>query len=478
MRRCLWLSLSLAITGCASAPVESPFVGFFAPYKDCRAKYADIDARIDAAGVRDGGYYRVPGFPYLRSERLLASFRGEVESPEQLFGMLRRLRELDQEAREFEYINLGMARQEAANLRFQLLECGRALAMIELDDPKALRRMMESSSPPDDYSDKARLLGLHSLTAPALRERVLEQDARLKARFAQPLPAGTPTVLWQAATPTDPATIPRNFGATLPDELGFPGLTDSGWTALAERNAPALWMETASASDAPGAPAWVGDKAMADPQQPFVNFHVSFARFGGQIYGQIVYFYWFQHEEGLDGLIWRVTLDAEFQPVVYESLRASGAEHLWFPVQALARRETDASQDPPHFPQAGQVPKAVALRLASGSQRLDRVVGAAEVQAPKVQQYELRRYEDLFMLPRADGGFRSLFGPDGLARNSASTDPVWRYASGIRHPGVARQYGRHAIDYVGRSHFDDPRLLERVFVAPRPLTAAMPASGG
>ena len=67
MLRCLCLTLCLAMAGTATAAkpaaaaAQSPFVGLFAPYKDCREKYAAIDARIDKAGVRDGAYYRVPG---------------------------------------------------------------------------------------------------------------------------------------------------------------------------------------------------------------------------------------------------------------------------------------------------------------------------------------------------------------------------------------------------------------------------------
>jgi hypothetical protein len=34
---------------------------------------------------------------------------------------------------------------------------------------------------------------------------------------------------------------------------------------------------------------------------------------------------------------------------------------------------------------------------------------------------------------------------------------------GIRSPGAMRQWGRHAVAFVGRRHFDDPRLIEALF---------------
>ena len=45
---------------------------------DCAAWFLRLDAAIDAGGVRDAEAHRLPGFPYLRSNRLLASFADEA----------------------------------------------------------------------------------------------------------------------------------------------------------------------------------------------------------------------------------------------------------------------------------------------------------------------------------------------------------------------------------------------------------------
>jgi len=34
---------------------------------------------------------------------------------------------------------------------------------------------------------------------------------------------------------------------------------------------------------------------------------------------------------------------------------------------------------------------------------------------------------------------------------------------GIRSPGAMRQWGRHAVAFVGRRHFDDPFLISSLF---------------
>src|SRR5262245_47880844 len=118
--------------GCAQ---PSPFVGLFRDLATCRDDYAAMDARVDAAGVRDAAYHRVPGYPYLRFDRTLASYAYEVEGLEPVAGWIRHMREFDQEAREFEYLNLGLTPMEVGNQRNRFLNCGRGLANLELDDP-------------------------------------------------------------------------------------------------------------------------------------------------------------------------------------------------------------------------------------------------------------------------------------------------------------------------------------------------------
>ena len=137
--RFIALGIALLISGCASQPTQSPYVGFFAPLKTCHARYAEMDAKVAAADAQHAAYYRVPGYPYLRTNRLLASFAHEVDDLDEIGGWVRRMRELDQEAREYEFINLGLPPREVATLRQEFLGCGRGLASIELaDDPEAL----------------------------------------------------------------------------------------------------------------------------------------------------------------------------------------------------------------------------------------------------------------------------------------------------------------------------------------------------
>lgn len=477
-------SLTSALGACTTTQ-PSPFVGLYAGYDDCRERYAEIDAQIDAAGVRDAAFYRVPGYPYMRTDRLLASYAHEVEGLNQVAGWMRRMRELDQEAREFEMRNLGMTLEQVGLVRSRLQDCGRVLAAVELDSPEALAALRDAVQPPPEYSSVARTLGLYPLMAPLLKSHTTREQEQAQAQFDEAAEASTqpPVVRWKAEAVEDLSLVPADFDKAYPDELGIPGLVDSAWRALAETHAPQLWLESADAVNQPGAPVWTDDGVAVDASLPVVHYHFDFARFGGHALARINYFMWFRKAgddgaagAGIDGLIWRVTLDRHAKPLLFESLHASGRDHYWFPAQSLQRREPNGYWiDPPLFPQTGLAPAAPVLRLTRDQHELRQVRPANEVKEGPVRTYALKRYEDLYLTATPEGGTRSIFGADGFVAGSDATEPAWLLASGMRRPGALRQYGHHATSLLGHRHFDDPHLLEEVFVAPPPPVAAKSA---
>lgn len=482
--RALLPLLLVGMAGCGPRlPPSSVYVGWYQGFGTCREEYAAMDARVEAAGVGDGAYYRVPGYPYLRTDRLLASYATEIEGLEQTAGWIRRMRELDQEAREFEYRNLGMSFNEIGRQRDRFLNCSRTLATFELEDPSNFEKLKSAAQPDDEYSGVARTMGLYPLAVPLLRSRIEAEQAAARRDFERPLSeldtAGALT-LWNVKPPEEPDYEEVSFRRALPDEFGLPGLTETQWLTLTQRYAPSLWIETASESDRPGMPRLTATGVDVDSTQPLVHYSISFARFGKEPVMQITYFFWFRGtgdaaSPGIDGLLWRVTLDMDARPLAYESLHASGRSHYWFPVQPLPRRGNGGYWHQDGFLPQGQIAESDrAVRLKAGSHAVRRVVPVADARAERTATYELRRYEDLYTLPLPAGGSRSLFDPDGIVRGSAGPDPSWMWSSGVRHPGALKQYGHHTPAYVGRVHFDAPFLLESVFVPPTPASAVPP----
>ncbi|MFC6673116.1 hypothetical protein [Marinobacterium aestuariivivens] len=76
--------LAALLAGCATQPPVFPP----GPLTGCLVRFEAADRQIRQAGVEDQGFPRVPGFPFLRTSRLLASFSQEPMAPEQ-FGAMR-----------------------------------------------------------------------------------------------------------------------------------------------------------------------------------------------------------------------------------------------------------------------------------------------------------------------------------------------------------------------------------------------------
>lgn len=308
--------------GCATPKIEpATMEKFFAAMASCREEFAALDARVAAAGVGNAAYYRVPGFPYLRTDRLLASFANEVTEFEALSEWTRRMRELDREAREFEYINLGMNTQESAISRTRMQLCSSTLSSLELENPGNLKILKAVVTPPDEYSARRRMLGIYPLAVPIMKSRLAKRREALAKDFSRPLAeldSVGPLTLWSVKAEKDPAMIKSGFSRAIFDELGFPGLVDSQWLALAEKHAPLLWIETASEADVPGTPVWSASGITVDTHRPLVNYHISYGRFGAEAVAQITYFVWFKGSDGvnkIDGNMWRVTLDLDARPL-------------------------------------------------------------------------------------------------------------------------------------------------------------------
>lgn len=465
--------VGLLLGACATQP--SPFVGLFKGFDNCRAQYEAMDARVDAAGVRDGTYYRVPGFPYLRTDRMLASFRHELNNFNAISEWVRRMRELDQEARDTEYANLGLSDLEQAQYRDRFLRCSRALAAIELDNPQTWARMVDVVVPAEEYSSIDRFLGLYPLRAGAMRRRAAALTRARLAEYQQPLPeppAGAVLKIWTVKPAEDLSILNGVVKRILMNDLGFPGLVGPEWRALAEYNAPHLWIETLNEADQPAAPMFLKSGLSANVSQPNVYYQYSFARFGGHTTTQISYFVWFRSPADaatapIDGFIWRVTLDEHLDPLIYESLHGSGRDHRWYPVQPLQVRMPASDDGEPEFIAPVAAPAVDAtLRVTSGAHDVRRVMEVEQADTGDPRQYELHLYDELYTMARPEGGTRSLFGADGLVAGTHGIDPLASLASGILQPGVLRQYGHHAIAHVGRRYFDDPYLLEASFVAP------------
>jgi hypothetical protein len=191
---------------------------------------------------------------------------------------------------------------------------------------------------------------------------------------------------------------------------------------------------------------------------------------------QLVYTLWFperpaDHEGDilaghLDGLVWRVTLAPDGEPLLYDSIHPCGCYHQFFPTpRAQPRPAPDALDEwafvPRALPRVGEEERPL-VKLASRTHYIHDV--SLVRGADSVARYALRDYDELRSMPRhAGGGRRSAFGPDGLIAGTERSERFLFWPMGIPSAGAMRQSGRQATAFVGRRHFDDADLIEKRF---------------
>ena len=62
------------------------------------------------------------------------------------------------------------------------------------------------------------------------------------------------------------------------------------------------------------------------------------------------------------------------------------------------------------------------------------------------------------------GRKKSLFGDDGIIEQSARKERWFLWPLGVVNAGAMRQKGNHAVAFIGRRHFDDAFLWEKLNV--------------
>jgi hypothetical protein len=479
--------LALAAAGCAS--VQQPFQAHLASQSEqvraCAHWYRALDEAIDAAGVRDAQHARVPGFPYLRVSRILASLRARASASETAMrSFATRLGQLDLESRRHEMRNLRpdgeFAALRAASAVRRTEECGQRLLDADLAQAQARAALLDQARVPDDYSLALRTIGLYPLVGIAFAAGVRRWEADTLSTFRAEPGAAQGAILVRYAPPGKPlarqavASILRRahedaLGMPLPDE---PDLRD-----LAATYAPSFEIAVAGDYDRFGELRW--RRAARVPQvnaaEPAVYFHAAHTRYGEQVLLQLVYTIWFSERPArgavdllagkLDALVWRVTLAPDGEPVLYDSMHACGCYHMFFPTARAAARPAPRLLEewalvPQTLPRVRDGERPL-LRLASGTHYLE---GVSLVRGPdSIVRYQMRDYDELRSLNDFAGGTRSVFGPDGTIAGSERAERFVFWPMGIESAGAMRQWGRHATAFVGRRHFDDADLIERRF---------------
>mgnify|MGYP001347608733 CR=1 FL=1 len=483
-----WAGAAIALLwlgGCATLqdPLRANLSAQSGEVADCARWFRVLDKHIESAGVRDGGEYRIPGFPYLRVDRFLASFRNSVAEGPEFEAWTSRLRGLDRQARAAEVRNLPPSAvgklsvgQEAAARRTE--SCADNLMAHDLSRPDTSRLIGDRAQVPDDYLTWQRALGLYALTRLpfSLGVEDWQRDAVEKFRRSATgeLPFGKANEYRPPAASDgdDPRTI---YERTPVDALGIRTFSADDVERLFAWHAPVIEVEHSGSHDEIGALVWhIGVAPAVDTSVPTVYRKLAFTRYGSQTLVQLVYVAWFSERPHrnfldmlagrLDGIVWRVTLDRHGEPLVYDTIHPCGCFHMFFPVDGV-----QPVASPSKLIEWAFVP-APAPRLAPGERirvrlqaRTHYTVGIAEDNGSgQGQEYRFADYDTLRSLPQ-DDGFRSVFRPNGLIAGTQRGERTFFWPMGVPSAGAMRQWGRHPTAFLGRRHFDDANLIESRF---------------
>lgn len=478
MSRFLALASAVLLSACATPqdPFSAHLESATPALRECAQWYQALDAQVDAAGVRDAQHARLPGFPYLRADRMAGALRERAaQGGAPLQAHAERMLDLDLESRRFEIENL--ARGSAAALR-RGRECGRMLLAADLADERSRAQLLERSRVPDDYSSTARVLGLYALTRYPFASGVKRWEEEMSAAFAAP-PRESGRVRY--APPALPLIARETVAALLArarfEPLGQPALSERELSLLAAAYAPSFDVELGGDFDRFGALRWWrgSNTPEVEAAQAAVYIQAAATRYRERVLLQLVYTIWFPERPArgafdllsgkLDGLVWRVTLAPDGEPLVYDSIHPCGCYHQFFPTpRARALPAPNPGEEwafvPQVLPRVTEGERPV-VSLASGTHYIERV--ALVRGGDSLVRYAFRQYDELRSLPRLDGGRRSAFGPDGLIAGTERAERFLFWPMGIASAGAMRQWGRQATAFVGRRHFDDADLLERRF---------------
>jgi len=105
------------------------------------------------------------------------------------------------------------------------------------------------------------------------------------------------------------------------------------------------------------------------------------------------------------------------------------------------------------------------ISMASGSHYVQHLY-TMPLNAHGVEKsYALLDYNDLRSLPVPDDGRRSMFDEYGTVPGTERLERFVLWPTGVPNPGAMRQWGRRAVAFVGERHFDDPYLIQELFVS-------------
>ena len=458
--------------------------------QNCRQLISITERTISNAEVIDAQNARIANFPYLRVNRLLSSFRTEVQNQafESWVDLLQTLglqdwsielnnlppqyfRELDQLTEEFF--------PTISPIQSKLTYCSYALRRFDLSQDIKRNELKRNAIVPSEYNTWQQVLGLYPLTAIPFRAGIYRWHQQALTSFTSPLlslPVEGQLILHapeNSTTKLSRKQVAEIIQTSAENPLHIPIPTKPQQQKLFAQFAPHFEIDTTSKNDYIGVPQWRGDEnILINTAKPVIFQHISYTRMQSKTLLQLNYSIWFPARPKewpldmlgghLDGIIWRVTLSDDGNPLIFDSIHSCGCYHFFFPTQyAHMPKSISLFREPAFAPQQQlnfNTNQPIIIRISSNHHYIQKVYSTPTIGAAK-RYYATDSADRLRSLTYINGQNRSLYNKSGIISGTERGERFLFWPMGIPNPGAMRQWGHHATAFIGRRHFDDVDLF-------------------
>jgi hypothetical protein len=458
----------------------------------CQEFFDRLNEQVEEAGVRDASAFPIPGFPYLRTNRFLLALKEKLKDDKEKEAWVRWMQQLDLQSRRKEIDNLpddtvlSLASKEKglpdrAGLLARAESCSSELLnhdQTRSDFYSTLEPFVDVS---DEYSCLMRIAGLYPIIAIPVAVVTGNSREKIRSRFnadlkTLPVDGRLTSFVPERSLDLSEKEVQEIIEASRKNPLRVPLLNEEQEKILVEAFAPVFVQDVAASYDRLGRLVWKNERLEIDPEAPTVYYYLSHAFLKGEPILQINYVIWYSERAGerspwielghLDGLTARISLDVRGKPFMVDVVNDCGCYHFFAPDQERIESvlskplQFDAfvTQGLPEVPSGDRL----GIRINSGWHQVQRLIPMKEVS--NSVPYQLVPYDGLEVLPREDGRSESIFDPKGIAKGSQRVERFILFSMGIPSIGSMRQRGHHAIELIGRVHFDDPYLFDKNFL--------------
>lgn len=475
---------------------------------------ADAGAKPDPAAISGliDAQRRLAQIPDHAPDRIAARQAALLQAPA-FRDWLLHLQQLDTHVRQLEVSRLPEASfplyQQAGREQVQevLQRCGPI--MVSHLAPADVPRLLGQARVPDEYRRALRALGMYPLTGIGVASSIRNWEAEQRRVFhTEHRPSQSGRVSFQRYQPAQVVPGPDAWRTAAQvmrdaprDALGIPQLSEAQKELLFLSFAPTFEIATTTDSDRIGRMQWIDlaglvrDQAErfwldVDTNVPVVYTRLDFTRFGDAVLPQLEYLVWFSerpmqgrsdlHGGRLDGLVWRVTLDTDGAPLIYDSIHPSGRYAMFFPTRRLqldrlAQESVEKLTQWVYSPIDGAVedwlgekwPGSMSLRISSGTHQLVGLSATGKTWGRPVfdnPPYRMEADDALRALPVPGDVARSIYNQNGFVSGTERLGRWLFWATGISNVGAMRQAGRQPTALIGRRHFDDPYLFQKRYL--------------